>query len=323
MSHKLKLPPFTYLVTAWAKKVGIILESAEIDIKDAAKRKEIAPLIFARLPEAVLNVIPRSEPLPKVLEFLLSYDDDKPSVTSVLAKTWETGSKPSLFYRSLIEDLQKALPAGTPAAAAEVLAWTRLKEALPDHMTPALALQDPDKAPSAEVLRRIDLAVMNSTSATHVVAAASTHLTAQTNQNALLEALVTRVDDLATSLKQVQTEMTGLHARTQVQPNKQPRFQNDPIKCFSCGNTGHSARECSNNNRPRQGVPQPRAFGAGSANCFKCRQPGHLARDCTQQAINDAQPASTSTSSAWCPNHRRYGRATRVCHPPCSYRLNW
>lgn len=54
--------------------------------------------------------------------------------------------------------------------------------------------------------------------------------------------------------------------------NKRSRRENDYLKCFKCGKTGHKTSDCRNN--------------ANNAKimCFRCGKPGHIVRNCTNKS---------------------------------------
>eukprot|EP00972_Heterocapsa_arctica_P080757 11899617-Heterocapsa_arctica.AAC.1 len=79
-------------------------------------------------------------------------------------------------------------------------------------------------------------------------------------------------------------------------------------KCFTCGKTGHVAKECRRDKKTAAG-PQPQ-FGQGrgaAAKCYTCGCAGHIARDCRQGA---ARSTSGPTDRRAQPPQRQAGAAT-------------
>ena len=63
MADKLKLPQFAYPVSCWAERIKAVLESAELDLKDAATKKCVCPLIYGSLPPSVFMTAPKMKGL--------------------------------------------------------------------------------------------------------------------------------------------------------------------------------------------------------------------------------------------------------------------
>ena len=74
-----------------------------------------------------------------------------------------------------------------------------------------------------------------------------------------------------------------------------PRYDNDTTggggsSCFKCGQPGHFANRCPNQNDGKGAVRQQRGagnnIGVGKISCFKCGQPDHFASNCPNQSDN-------------------------------------
>jgi len=308
MAEKIKFPPFTFPASAWAARISIILESAEIDISDTDNKKKIAPLIFSRLPNHLLTAASRKGSIREILDFLAIYDTDKPSVTNILTMPFTENDRPSLFYGSLVDKLTAALPSGTPDDAVKIMAWNRLCDALPEKIKPALIMLEKDKPPNQQVLTNLDDATAHSSVNNAAVAASVPP------GNVIISELSDKLNSLSGCIKELELKVTSLQGGAS---NSKPR--QSQIECYACGGKGHMAREC----RASSGLQGQRET-EDKRKCFLCNKAGHFARNCRKIGDKPDQTAvtlwsRTTENQGWCDNHKRYGERTRVCHKPCNY----
>ena len=77
--------------------------------------------------------------------------------------------------------------------------------------------------------------------------------------------------------------------------------------CYSCGETGHMARDC----------PSSASSGGGGGrsdrSCYNCGQSGHLSRDCPESRSGGGGGGGRSFSGKPCYNCGREGHFSRDC----------
>ncbi|XP_024163712.1 cold shock protein 1-like [Rosa chinensis] len=76
-----------------------------------------------------------------------------------------------------------------------------------------------------------------------------------------------RTDDMGGSWKRRRTHQQVPAREADAPVRAAPVGQVGPLRCFNCGEMGHTARGCT---RPKNVI------------CFRCGQAGHYSRDCVQ-----------------------------------------
>lgn len=81
---------------------------------------------------------------------------------------------------------------------------------------------------------------------------------------------------------------------------------NDDRGCFTCGEFGHIARNCTSGKKTEEIAENIK--NAGDRGCFKCGEPGHIARNCTVATENSSIGEATQ-----CYNCGEFGHIARNC----------
>ena len=129
------LPLYVPPAHTYARKLKLIFALGAQDPADAAvSQKYLAPLI-TRLPSAITELLPANVGLSEVLGFLESYDSPPTALSSLLSgPISESSLKPSLLFRSLVNEIQRVMDVGTSPQTVNEVAWARTVPGLPSHV---------------------------------------------------------------------------------------------------------------------------------------------------------------------------------------------
>ncbi len=320
MAEKIKLPTFLYPVHEWAEKIRVVCLSAEIDITTEVATKLLSHKVFALLPAAVLRAAPKTSTLDALLKWLEAYDDQKLTITTVMARTISFGDRPSIFYDSLVSEISKCLPTAD-ADTVEIMAWNRLCEVLPGNVKAAILMMDRTRPPTRATLDNLDNAVANmSGEQNHSVCAVSASPAVQDSRFEKLE------KDML-ELKQLLRDNLSSKAPS--------------VVCFSCGGSGHYATACpskKNDNginvstrEKQRGAQNPNLF-----QCGRCHKRGHNANNCRadlkqqngegqftsflpQRSNSFAPSTQFANVNGRCWYHSRFGQNAAKCTEPYTF----
>jgi hypothetical protein len=236
------IPPYYSPAHLWATTIEDNLTISKIDIATDDSTEKYLPVILARLPPDIIQVLPSKKNINEVLTYLKTHDKKKLEFNEVFDCKWQNMSSYKTRFAMAKRELRVTLAANTSEDTVSELAWQSVLKAMPDSARPFMMVLGIGRYPTADQMEVVDKAMTLPSASTSICAVSQDIVTADTV--AAIQASTS--SDMSRRMTALEEKVDRLLQATE---NSRP-IQN--TQTWQNSQIGHN-----NNNRPSIGFNAP------------------------------------------------------------------